>query len=186
METFKTRKFCILLYPDEDKTHHSALEFIKLNYDYAYIIHDKDKDEKGNIKKSHTHVILSFTSAKYNTALAKELNISLNYIQRCRSLENALEYLIHFNEENKFQYDIENVHGTLKQKLVREISKANKDENEKVFELIEYIENYNGYLYCTNFSKYCASVGMWDVYRRAGGIFNEIIKEHNIYFSKQS
>ena len=65
MEKFRSRKFCLLLYPNEDKTHKKALEYIKLNYDYALIVHDKDTNENNEIKKAHTHVVVSFSNAKW-------------------------------------------------------------------------------------------------------------------------
>ena len=99
---YKSRNFCILLYPLEDKTHYCALEYIKLNFEYAFIEHNEDYDKNGEIKKSHTHVVLQFSNQKWNTALADEIGISLNYIERCRSLENALDYLIHFNDRKKY------------------------------------------------------------------------------------
>lgn len=169
---------CLLLYL-EDSSHKKALDYIKLNYDYAYIVHDKDYNEQGEIKKSHVHVVVSFKNAKWNTAFAEEINLSENYIQSIRNYENCLEYLIHYNDTDKYQYDIEEVSGTLKQKLVKFLNNDEKDENEKTLELITYIQNYKGYLSITQFSYYCCSVGMWDVFRRAATIYLTIIQEHN-------
>ena len=179
MEKFRSKTFCLLLYPLEDETHKKAIEYIENNYDYALIVHDKDIDEEGKIKKAHTHIVLKPLNAKWNTALADELELSLNYIQKCRGLENALDYLIHFNDDTKHQYDIETVKGTLKQKLKQRILNDKKDENDKCHELIEYIESYEGYLRFINFAKHCSKIGMWDVFRRASVIYLEIIREHN-------
>lgn len=181
MEKFRDRKFCILLYP-EDVTHVQALEKIKASYDYACVLHDKDVDvESGEVKKSHWHVVLvSGKNAIWSSSLSKELGIDGNYIQQCRNVDRALEYLIHFNEEEKHQYSIEEVNGTLKARLNQLINCTNKSESDKVTELIEWIETYQGYLTISAFSKHCASVGMWDVFRRAGTIFIKIIDEHNM------
>lgn len=170
---------CLILYPDEDITHKKALEFIKLNYDYAYIVHDKDYNELGVIKKSHVHIIVSFHNAKWNTAFAEEIGISENYIQSIRNYENCLEYLIHYNDLDKHQYDISEVKGSLKDKLIRFLNNDEKDENEKCIELIQYIENYKGFISVTQFSYYCCSIGMWDVFRRASYLYLRIIDEHN-------
>lgn len=179
MEKFRSRKFCILLYPLEDETHKKAVEYIKLNCDYALIIHDKDFNDNGEIKKSHTHIVLSFNNAKWNTALAEELKITVNYIQQCRNYENALNYLIHYNDDSKYQYSLDEVKGNLKHKLEKIIKNDKKDENDKVSELTEYIENHIGYLSVTDFMKYSCSIGMWDVARRSTGYFLQAIKEHN-------
>lgn len=168
-----------MLYPLEDPTHKKALEFIKNNYDCAYIVHDKDLTDQNEIKKSHTHVVISFSNAKWNTSIANELGITSNYIQKCRDFEKALDYLIHFNDDSKHQYDIDEVHGNLKAKLKTIIMNSDKDENDKSLELINYIENYIGVLSVTSFSKYCAKIGRWDVFRRSSIIYIKLIDEHN-------
>lgn len=179
MKKFRNRKMNILLYP-EDATHMKALDLISKSYDYASILHDKDVDEDGVIKKEHYHVVVNFGSnARWNTAVADELGLELNYIQECRSIDRSLEYLIHFNEPDKYQYDLEEVNGTLKSKLKQLVNVTGKTESDKVCELIEWIEQYNGIITLKTFSKYCASVGMWDVFRRSGVIFIKMIEEHN-------
>lgn len=182
MEKFRDRKFCLLLYPLEDKSHEKALEIIKSNYDYAFIEHDKDILENGEIKKSHTHVVLRFKNAIWNTSLAEELGISENYIERCRNLDKSLMYLIHYNDIDKFQYEYENVCGPLSDRLFRLLENTSKDENERCLDLIEYI-NSSGTISISDFATYCASVGKWDIFRRSSIIYLEIIKEHNFKIS---
>lgn len=179
LEKFRDRKFCLLLYPDCPE-HSLAFEVIKQGYDYAAILHDKDTDDDGVVKKAHWHIVLRCSSnAIWSTALADDLGITANYIERCRNLDRALEYLIHFNESDKYQYAVTDVFGPLVHRLQKLVNSVNKDEGEKVIDLISYIESMEGYLSCTDFSKWCASNGYWDVYRRAGGIFNNILSEHN-------
>lgn len=185
MEKFRSRKVCLMLYPEEDLTHKKALGYIKNNYDYAYIIHDKDFNEVGELKKSHVHVIVQFQNAKWNTAFAEELEITSNYIQPIRNFENCLEYLIHYNDENKYQYEIDEVQGNLKKKLIKYLANDGQDENEKSLSLIDYIENYEGFLSVSNFAKYTCSVGQWDVFRRASGIYLQIIQDHNYKYLKK-
>ena len=178
MEKFRDRKFALLLYP-EDSTHMDALEIVKKSYDCAYILHDKDKDENGFLKKAHYHVVLtSGTNQKWNTALAKELQLAENYIEVCRNVDRALEYLIHYNDSDKFEYPIEEVHGSMKTRLTSLLGASDKTEGEKVIELIEVIENADK-IRMIDFAKHCATEGKWDVFRRSGGIFAQIIKEHN-------
>lgn len=186
MEKFRSRKFCILLYPEEDETHKKALEYIKLNYDYALIVHDKDKNEVGELKKSHTHVVIATANAKWNTALSEELGIGENYIEKCRAFDNALEYLIHYNDDTKEQYDISEVKGPLKTKLEKILANDGKDENQKAEELIDFIRTYPGTLDEYVFIKYCCSLGMWDVFRRASYVFIRLIDKHNQHIDYSS
>lgn len=179
MEKIRSRKFCMLLYPLEDETHAKAIEFIKLNYDYALIEHNKDVNELGELKKSHTHIVVSFPNAKWNTAVAEELGITSNYIEKCRSFDNALEYLIHYNDDTKHQYSIDDVQGNLKQKLKQVMSNDGKDENQKALELIDYIDRSPGLVDEVSFFKYACKIGMYDVARRSSYILLRIIDKHN-------
>jgi hypothetical protein len=149
----------LLLYP-EDESHMAAMEKIKA-YDYACILHDMDTTEDGEFKKPHYHVVIKFKNACWRTALAKELGITENYIEQIRNEEAALEYLIHYNEDEneKHKYDIENVSGSLKRRLVEYINKDDKSEGERVGELLEFINCYNGNLSVTEFAKFCAKNG---------------------------
>lgn len=178
-DKYRDRKFMLLLYP-EDATHVRALDVIKGSYDCAYILHDKDLDETGNLKKPHWHVVINTgKNAIWNTSLADTLGLALNYIEQARNMDRALQYLIHYNEADKHQYEIDEVYGSLKNRLKMTMNAGERLEGEKVEELINFIENYDGHLTITMFSKHCASVGMWDVYRRSGSILNRIIDEHN-------
>ena len=181
MDKFRSRKFCLLLYPLEDVTHKNALEYIKSNFDCAYITHDKDLTSEGEIKKSHVHVVISFSNAKWNTSVCDEIGITTNYMQKCKDFEKALDYLIHFNDDSKHQYDISEVHGNLKSRLVQIINNSDKTESEKTFEILEYIENSERVISVTELSKYCASIGRWDIFRRASLIYIKILEEHNQY-----
>lgn len=186
IETFSDRKFALLLYP-EDKTHVEALERIKRSFDYAVILHDKDLDENEEIKKAHWHVVVTVgTNKRWNTALAKELGIEMNYIEKIRNLDRALEYLIHLNDSDKYQYSIDAVEGTLKTRLTASMNSSDKTENEVIAEIIEFIEIQQYKISYTYFAKYCASNGFWDVYRRAGAIINKIIEEHNADVDKEN
>ena len=188
-DKYRSRVHMLLLYPS-DEAHALALEKIKASYDYAGILHDRDywteKDEKenpihiaGTLKKEHWHIVLRFQHAQWSTAICKELGIEHNYIEDVKRFENALQYLIHYNDTDKAQYNLDEVFGNMKPKLVESITKMEKSEGEKVVELIEYIKQYDGRLSITDFASYCASNGYWAEFRRSGAIFVKIIDEHN-------
>ena len=177
---FRDRKFCLLLYPD-DETHVKALEIIKANFDYAMISHNRDiKADTGEVKKEHWHVVLKTeNNAIWNTALAKELGITPNYIERCRNLDRALMYLIHFNDIDKVQYSVNEVEGTLKKRLKQALAKDDKTEQEKVSELVEIITNSSFELKFTDFVNCALEKGYFDVVRRSSSLFMKLVQEHN-------
>ena len=179
MEKVNGRNMCILLYPD-NKDHMKALEIIKKTYDFAGILHNKDVDENGELKKEHIHIVLNVgKNARWNTAIADELGIDARFVEKCGKIDRALEYLIHYNDIGKYQYDISEVFGNLKVRLNILINKNEKTEGEKVIELIEYIDRSVGFIATEDFARYCAINGKWDIFRRSGSIFIRMIDEHN-------
>lgn len=184
-EKYRSRLHMLLLYP-ENAEHLQAIEKLQKTYDYAMILHNRDtwtedseEHKKGDLKKEHYHVIIRTQQATWSTAIAKDLGIADNYIEKVNRLDNALQYLIHYNDTDKAQYTVDEVTGNLKTKLVESINKVEKSEGEKVTELIEFIEEYDGTLKITDFAKYCAMNGYWAEFRRSGSIFCKIIDEHN-------
>lgn len=177
MTKFRSRCFNLLLYP-EDWRHFDSHDFILQNYDCACILHDKDLDSDGSIKKSHWHVVIRCKNAVWNTALAKDLGVEDNYIQKCRSLKSSLKYLIHYDNPDKYQYSVDSVEGSLKNKLIRFIQDEEKDEVEKVLDLMCYIEGC-GTVSVSDIALWAAHNGQWDAFRRSASIFMRIVDEHN-------
>lgn len=191
-EKYRGRVHMLLLYPDNE-SHLEALSKISKSYDYAGIKHDKDtwtaEDEKENpehkqgaLKKEHIHIVLRTANATWNTALCKELGIEEKFCEQAKNIDNALQYLIHYNDTDKTPYEIDDVFGSMKTKLVEGINKNEKSEGEKVVELIAFIRAYEGILTITEFAEYCAKNGYWSEFRRSGAIFVKIIDEHNAPF----
>lgn len=115
----------LILY-DEDETQKNAIDILKTNYIYKGILHDKDTDEDGVIKKPHYHFVVRLDSAQTNEYLAKILGIKENYIQVVYSLKGALDYLTHINQPDKYQYTNECLFGDLPMNLDNE-NKENDD-----------------------------------------------------------
>lgn len=184
MNNERSTSWALILYPNEDLDHKKALDYIINNYSkYAYINHDSDLLDTGELKKEHTHVIISFTNYRWRNAIAQELNITPNYLEKVRNLENSLKYLIHFNNSDKYQYEVEKVQGTLKQKLISYINTTDKSESDKVLELLDYLESQKGYVKLSSFIKYVCSNNLYDIYRRSATTFVKLLDEHNFTYT---
>lgn len=179
------RNWCLILYPIEDETHYKALEYIKKNYsDFAYIEHDLDLDNNGQLKKSHTHVVIHFNNARFRNSIALELGITPNYVQSCNNINLALEYLIHLNDPDKYQYSIDKVIGSLKNKLILLIENKNISESEKVQLIIDFLKSYDKTLSYTDFIEFIISNNFYSTFRRSATMFSKILDEHNFKISK--
>lgn len=185
MEKFRTRNFCLVLYPD-DPAHVAAMAVLSQGYKYAAILHDRDvfdtddtddDTEVGKPKKPHWHVVLQFPQARWNTALATELGITTNYIQQCRCFAASLLYLIHHGLPHKAQYTIADVFGC----LVSELEKALQDEktqDEKALEVLDILANM-GQVNLHSLIRECAERGRFADLKRMGSWVPMLIEEHN-------
>lgn len=187
-DKFRTRNWVMLLYP-EDETHKSAMLTLEQGgFKYAAILHDKDtyvegesEDHKaGETKKSHWHVVLKFDHAVWNTSLSKQLCIKNNYLKPCENLDDALVYLIHLKHLEKYQYDVEEVFGSLVPALKRLL--VAPDEGTRILTILDEIDSYNGGLdaasYKLFFRKMCSN-GLYGEIRRAGNLIDRYIQAHN-------
>ena len=180
---YRSRKHLLLLYPDTSD-HLTCVNFVKDNYDYVYITHDKDTDDQGNILKPHIHMIIYTNNATWNTAISSILNLDLRFIQKVRNDDQVLQYLIHYNQPTKYQYDPDDLIGTERiiKRLKNIITNIDMSESEKAIKIVEYIENSDIITY-TDLAKYCAINDIWDILRRNSYYFIKLIDEHNTTFT---
>lgn len=192
-DKIRSRLWCVLLYPD-DPTHMTALDLIREQFNYVGILHDKDtwsadelSDESvhkpGDLKKPHYHLILKFTQARWNTALASELGIKINYFEQCRNFEYAAPYLVHDGLNDKFQYDTSALEGPLVPAVMKLL--ADTDENSRVIELMKLIQSMGFIEYETLVIKACEN-GMYGDLRRMGYILSRIVDSHNATYIKEA
>jgi hypothetical protein len=91
---------------------------------YAFIKHDKDvytaEDEKenkehirGTLKKPHFHIFLKFKNNRLFKEIGHDFGLEENYVRylsnRSRTFDGAVQYLIHYNNPEKYQYDVKEV-----------------------------------------------------------------------------
>ena len=184
---FKDRKYVAVLYP-EDPTHAAAMEKLKSGgYDYAAILHDSDvyeedgKDhKKGDLKKPHWHIVIRFSpNALWNTAVAKDLGIEPNYLEKCRNMNRSLLYLVHRDNPEKFQYDLSQVFGS--EAMISVLSKllTEEDEGLRVLSIVKMVEDESGIISPTEMLKKACKDGYYGEFRRMGMWSHIIIQEHN-------
>ena len=181
-QKYRDRKFVAVLYP-EDETHAACMEKLKTGgYNFAAILHDKDVQEDGTPKKPHWHIVLRFKNAVWNTAIAKDLGITSNYLEACKDVDASLLYLVHFGNEEKAQYNIEEVFGPLSLKLATLL--ADTDEGTRALNILEIIENTPGPIGYSELLRKVAAAGLYADLRRMGSFAVGLMKEHNYEFTR--
>lgn len=176
-QKFRDRKFVLVLYP-EDPTHSAAIEKMKSGgYNFAAILHDKDTLETGELKKAHWHVVVRFKNAVWNTSIAKDLGIASNYLEACKDVDAALLYLVHFGNEDKYQYEFESVFGPLSVRLSTLL--AEPDEGARVLTLLDIIDSSPGCISYSELLKKAVAAGVYSDLRRMGTLGVALVREHN-------
>lgn len=184
----KGRYICGMIYPDDNINHKHALYIIQQKYDYLYINHDRDKyifdvlDENGNVlhhkgelKKPHYHILLHFNNPRYTNAVAKELQIEENLLQKCSSADSYIIYLTHKDEPLKYQYDVSDFSGTLINKVLR-VYDTPVDLESQFNGIVDFIEHNRGISY-RELGRWCASYGYLGIFLKYQSYFKEIYYE---------
>jgi hypothetical protein len=178
METKKGNAFCMILYKDSvSYDYNSIINYITKNYDkYAYIEHEQEEEDK----KPHTHVVFYFNNKRYPNAIAKN-DFNSNTIDlkltSCHLIP-MLRYLIHYDNEEKKQYSIENVKGTLVDKLEKAI-KGKQNEIDYLSDILRMINECKCKITFNVIFNYCIEFNYISAYLRYYAIIRDIIVEHN-------
>lgn len=132
---------------DMDKLPGVLKEKEKIIRDYCYIIHDKDvyeetteKHKKGDLKPAHVHLLLRFKDDQIQRVkyIARWFGIAENFLSTIKGDWNsACLYQIHFNAEDKFQYDVSEVTANFDYKaLVEEAQRQKAEMNAPAIDII--------------------------------------------------
>lgn len=178
------------LYP-EDPTHSNAIELLKSNgSQFAAILHDKDvwketdpefdpaKHKDGELKKAHWHIVLCVgNNPRYRIPIANELGIPKYCLEPCRNKDAALTYLIHDGYPDKYQYDSEEVFGSLAPAVARLVS--DDTEETKVLRVLEVLDDLPVPVTYRALLTKCCQLGLYAELRRMGSGAMRLLDEHN-------
>lgn len=137
------RHFMILLYPDWDNFN-DILQDIKGSFkNYAYIKHMPEEEEK----KEHLHLILSLDNPRTIESLSKRLGINPRFVRNVKSLRGSCRYLVHMDNEEKYQYDLTQVivSKSFKSTYFKSFDDLLSDDEilDNIYSFIEDNNNYN-------------------------------------------
>lgn len=188
----RSRRFNLLLYPDDPTHNFVILQLLSGEFSCAYCLHDKDtylvdvgEHKAGELKKPHYHAVIDFPNQRYLNSVAKDLGIEKNYLQPTGSFKKSLTYLIHYGDESKYQYDFEEVGGSLKGSLRRFLDEEKLSYAEQSYILLNYIFNSNEYLTFTDITKFALDNNVYNALTRGRGIIENVLFEHNARFQSK-
>lgn len=187
---FRSRTLMLMLYPDNPE-HKSAVDSIReSDIAYAMILHDKDtwssEDEienpehkAGEVKKPHWHIVLRFSNPCWNTSVCTRFGIEGRFCKNADSCDEALEYLVHKNHPDKYQYHADDVTGDLSSRLVMLLGKDGKTEDEQVLEILDFIEMSECHVTYSALVRWACESGHYGYLRQGGSLLCRVLDEHN-------
>lgn len=175
----KFRSFAGTLYPDSESYDcETLLSTIRSKFiDWAYILHDKDVDENGELKKSHIHWVGRATP-RCLSVVSNFLGLPENDIEVVKNFDNMVMYLIHLNDIDKFQYSPDDVETNLPNigQLLRRQS-----EGQIVKDLASAKMQKSWY----DLVQYAVDIDSYDILRRNLGVIRLIWEEVQIADAKR-
>lgn len=184
MRTWKdesARAFNLKAYPDSiPDMIENILKQLPTLREYAYILHNNDIDDNGQIKKPHYHIYLKFTKKLRYTTIAKAFNIAANseLISAVKDSKKLVRYFVHLDDLEKFQYPLEQLTTyNINRDSVLALNFLDSEEKEKTdFQtILEYIAVNEPTLWAL--VKFCLDNDCISTYRRCYNIFKDLLKE---------
>lgn len=179
MAVKKFRSFAGTLYPDSESYDcERLLSVIRSKFiDWAYILHDKDTDENGVLKKPHIHWVGRATP-RCLSVVAGFLGLPENNIEVVKNFDNTVCYLIHLNDIDKYQYSPDDVVSNFSNigQLLRR-----RSEGQIVKDLASAKMHKSWY----DLVQYAVEIESYDVLRRNLGVIRLIWEEVQFFDAKR-
>ena len=184
-----TKTFSTVLYP-ENPDHMKILEKMESLLDeYTYICHNKDESvnkETGEIivLKPHIHFLWRYSEQRSLKSVGEEIGIPENMIEKIHSYNNALVYLIHEKNNDKYQYQEEDVKGSTMgiaafQKAIRQYRMKERSEDTRIMDIVNLITGWKGKIKYKELITECCKKGWYADLRRSSYLIQRLINEHN-------
>lgn len=143
---------------------------------YVYAFHDKDLFDDGTPKKPHYHLLFVFPREKSIKKIAHDLEVPEYAIVWKQFLDKSVQYLIHLNNPEKYQYDVEILQGTLDFEQYFASSKRSSLKNELNL-ITDFIIRHKGHITYYEIFCFARDNDLLNTYRRWYSIIKDIYQE---------
>ena len=137
----KTRNWVGVAYPES--LPENWLDLLKDLHIQAFVspLHDKDKDETGELKKPHYHIMLMYdNTTTFDNAKSDFESFGVTtLIKAVRSKKGMARYLCHMDDKDKYRYSEDDVLSLSGANYFSAIVLQDTDDNQ-ILSVFEYIE----------------------------------------------
>lgn len=169
----KKRVFSGVIYPDSTIYDYKAvMEEVKRRFkEWAFCVHDSDVDDEGNPKKLHIHWV-GRGDPRTLAAVAKFLGLAEHDVEIGRNFNSLVQYLIHLNDPDKFQYSPDSVLTNIPDigKYLRKLSEG---------QLVKDLASAKVEMSWYDLIQYAVEADCYDVLRRNLGIIKLVWEEYH-------
>lgn len=179
MNNKRVRNIELILYTKEELER--CVDILEKNYiDYAYILHDKDRNDDDSLKKIHYHLRCFAVFQKTISAWASLFQVLPNNIEVLENKRRAIRYLIHLDSPKKYQYSQLDVVTNIVD-IDNYFNEDKSSEDTQLQNIFGYISAIQNYVYFREIKDYVLQNNYWSAYRRYYSIIKDVILEHNKY-----
>lgn len=106
-----SRAWEVVVYPDSDSYDVAVVLANVTEYfvQWCYILHDKDVNDDGNLKKVHYHVYGKLDTPRPPQTVANALGVGVASLRAVSSWRSAVRYSVHLDHPNKYQYSVDSL-----------------------------------------------------------------------------
>lgn len=183
---FQSRCMFLELYPE---SHQLQIEnLLNSGWSYVGILHDKDTNLEGEIKKAHYHFVIEFDNPKLYSTVCNKLGFSFKkdkdgkglppYGEPCKRFKDCAKYLVHKGTDDKYQYSVDELFG--EDLLLGKVKQllTSPDENTQMRLLLDIFDNYNGILTFRVALNLALKYNLYSTFRRGGALLGKVIEEY--------
>lgn len=167
------RKWSGVLYPDAENYDCSEVLASIADYfdEWAYVLHNRDKNEDGTLKKPHYHWVGRCPTARQLEAVANKLGVPDRDIEPVRVFKSLVRYLIHLDDTDKVQYSRDEVLSNMD--LSKFFGQTSDEMARSIFTEIVRNKNTSVVALC----HWALENGQWSEFRRGFPVWQSLINE---------
>lgn len=159
--------------------YHDCDFYMQSDYDEWMLKHDGKIPDWfiGDLKKPHYHCIFIFGNSIQLGLLSSIIGLTSNFIEKVENKVGAIQYLVHKNNPEKYQYSVEKIESNI---INYKKKYFDLDNDMKALNIINEIERrYKNSepISISIMASWCIKNGCWDEFRRGQHVFTAIIRE---------